>query len=59
MRSMRSAMSGCAVPRSSAHVEMAVRKMKVKMQRTAQERKRGKGKAHNKTDQIKEFPVHD
>jgi hypothetical protein len=35
-----------------------MRHMKMEMQRAAQKRKRGIGKTHDKTDQIKSFPVH-
>src|SRR5262249_47436212 len=42
----------------SAQVKVAVGQVKVKMQRAAQKRERGKSKAYDETDQIKEFPVH-
>src|SRR5215469_17664914 len=54
---MGCSMSSCSMAHA-AKVTMSVRQMKVQMQRAAQERQGSKGKAHDKTDQIKEFPVH-
>src|SRR5579871_1874795 len=49
--------AAAGMPRSVSAMKM-MRHMKMEMQRAAQKRERGIGKTHDKTDQIKSFPVH-